>query len=106
MLNNGGNVVHESAVRWRLEQLEIPLVLNTKALEITAEGIVGHGPNRTLLYKGEAGVIAAGRRPLRAWAETLRDCAPEFYQVGDVLSAGNIMNATASAFFAARDIGR
>ena len=105
-LNHGGNVVHINAVIWRLEQLEIPLVLNTKALEITSEGVVGEGIGGSRLYKGDTVIIAAGRRPLWIQAEPLRDCAPEFYQVGDCLSAGNIMNATTSAFFAARDIGR
>ena len=105
-LNHGGNVAHVNSVIWRLEQLEIPLILNTKALKITAEGVVGEGPDGTQLYKGETVIVAAGRRPLWAQAEPLRDCAIEFYQVGDCLSAGNIMNATMSAFFAARDIGR
>lgn len=105
-LNHGGNVVHINAVTWRLEQLEIPLFLNTKVLEITPEGVIGENSDGLRLYKSESVVIAAGRRPLRALAEPLRACAPEFYQVGDCLSAGNIMNATASAFFAARDIGR
>jgi 2,4-dienoyl-CoA reductase-like NADH-dependent reductase (Old Yellow Enzyme family)/thioredoxin reductase len=105
-LNHGGNVVHMIAVNWRLEQLEIPLILNTRALEINSEGVVGEGPGGMQLYKGEAVIIAAGRRPSWVQAEQLRGCAPEFYQVGDCLSAGNIMSATSSAFFAARDIGR
>ena len=52
-LSNGGNVVHESAVSWRLEQLK-SAGSQYEALEITSEGVVGDGPDGTLLYKGES----------------------------------------------------
>jgi 2,4-dienoyl-CoA reductase-like NADH-dependent reductase (Old Yellow Enzyme family)/thioredoxin reductase len=49
-------------------------------------------------------IYAIGQQPLRAEADALRFCAPEFYQIGDCLAAKNIQQATSMAFAVARDI--
>jgi len=49
-------------------------------------------------------VYAVGQEPVREAALALRDCAPEFWLLGDCISPRNIMNATASADAIARRI--
>ncbi len=48
---------------------------------------------------------AMGLRPLWDEADALRDCAPEFYQIGDCLSPRDLMATTSEAWTAARNIG-
>jgi 2,4-dienoyl-CoA reductase-like NADH-dependent reductase (Old Yellow Enzyme family)/NADPH-dependent 2,4-dienoyl-CoA reductase/sulfur reductase-like enzyme len=55
-------------------------------------------------FAADTVIYAIGQRPLYAEAETLRLCAPEFYQIGDCLAAKNIQQATSMAFAIARDI--
>jgi hypothetical protein len=45
-------------------------------------------------------------KPFQDEAAAFVQVAPEFYQIGDCLSAKNIMNATSAGFTAARDVGR
>ena len=51
-------------------------------------------------------IYAVGQKPLSDEAIALSACAPEFYLVGDCLSARSILAATTEAYNAARDIGR
>jgi 2,4-dienoyl-CoA reductase-like NADH-dependent reductase (Old Yellow Enzyme family)/thioredoxin reductase len=73
---------------------------NTLGKAIRADAEKG----RRQLFAADTVVHAAGQLPLRAEADTLRFCAPEFYQIGDCLAARNIQQATAMAFTIARDI--
>jgi 2,4-dienoyl-CoA reductase-like NADH-dependent reductase (Old Yellow Enzyme family) len=56
------------------------------------------------LFEADTVIYAAGRSPLRAEADALRSCAPEFHQIGDCWVARNIQQATRMAFAVARDI--
>jgi len=56
------------------------------------------------VFSADTIIYATGRKPLHAEADKLRFCAPEFYQIGDCLSAGNIQHATGMAYSIARDI--
>jgi hypothetical protein len=58
------------------------------------------------LHEADTVVYATGYQALSDEAESLRFCAPEFYQIGDCLSPKNIWQATSMAFTVARDIGR
>ena len=79
---------------------------STKALAVTAAGLSVSGPEGEAVLPADTVIYAAGQRPLRAEAEALRDCAGEFYQLGDCVTPKNIVAATQAAFQIARDIGR
>jgi 2,4-dienoyl-CoA reductase-like NADH-dependent reductase (Old Yellow Enzyme family)/thioredoxin reductase len=55
-------------------------------------------------FPADTVIYAIGQQPLHAEADSLRFCAPEFYQIGDCLAAKNIQQATSMAFAIARDI--
>ncbi len=70
---------------------------------VTFAGEVEIGSKK--LYKADTIITAAGLDPLIEEALSLKDYAPEFYQVGDCISPKNIFNATRTAYTLARDIG-
>ncbi|MCF0120283.1 MAG: FAD-dependent oxidoreductase, partial [Oscillospiraceae bacterium] len=105
-LNNGGNILHGVALGIKLRDNGIDVNLSTKALEITEKGVIAENADGQKLYEGDTVIYAIGQRPLRAEADALRFCAPEFYQIGDCLTPKNITEATKSAYYIVRDIGR
>ncbi len=58
------------------------------------------------LYKADTVIYAVGQKPRWEDAEKIRCIAPEFYMIGDCLTPKNIAQATNTARFVARDIGR
>lgn len=96
-----GNM-HTLAIMQEMARLGIEMLLNVSADEISAEGVLAEGQ----LYPADTVIYATGQRPLWDEAIALRDCAPEFYQLGDCLAPRNIFSATQEAFTIARDIGR
>ena len=60
----------------------------------------------TKLYEGDTIIYSVGQRPLWDECDALRDCAPEFYQLGDCVMPKNIWQATSTAHYIARDLGR
>jgi 2,4-dienoyl-CoA reductase-like NADH-dependent reductase (Old Yellow Enzyme family)/thioredoxin reductase len=105
-LNDGGNLLQGVAIGIELRKLGIGVHLNTKALEINDKGVKVEGPDGVKLLEADTVIYAVGQKPLRAEADALRFCAPEFYQIGDCLSPKNITEATKAAYQIARDIGR
>ncbi len=106
-LSYGHEVVHGSLLDLKLEEYKIKVNLNTKALEITEEGVKCEtDKGEEVFFAADTVIYAVGQRPEWERADELRDLAPEFYQLGDCLKPRNIMSATHEAFFAARDIDR
>ncbi|NLO97659.1 MAG: FAD-dependent oxidoreductase, partial [Peptococcaceae bacterium] len=58
------------------------------------------------LYKADTIVYALGQVPRREEANSLRNCAPLFFDIGDCVEARNIYAANSTAFTIARNIGR
>ena len=56
------------------------------------------------LFAADTVIYATGQQPLQAEADTLRFCAPEFYQIGDCWRPRNMVEATRMAFAVARDL--
>jgi len=56
-------------------------------------------------FPADTVIYAVGQKPLQDEAKALWNCATEFYQIGDCLSARTIRAATHEAFNIARDIG-
>lgn len=57
-------------------------------------------------FPADTVIYALGQAARRDEAEALRDCAPEFYAIGDCTQPKNIYAATSTAFTVARNIGR
>ncbi|MDR0861455.1 MAG: FAD-dependent oxidoreductase [Oscillospiraceae bacterium] len=98
-LNNGGNILHQHALDNELAAHGIALRLGTRALEITAEGVRCDGE---VFVGADTVVCAVGQTPLSV--DALRECAPEFYAIGDCTTPKNITQATTMADAAARRV--
>ncbi len=105
-LNNGGNMLQGLSISLEIKRLGIEVHLNTKALDINDKGVIGEGPDGQKLYDADTVIYAIGQTPLRAEADALRFCTPEFHQIGDCLTPKNITEATKAAYNITRDIGR
>ncbi len=105
-INDGGNSCHGIAVRDMLIRKNIPLHLNTKALEITEKGVRCQGPEGEVFFEADSVVYAAGMVPRSEAALAFWDTAPLFHMVGDCRQSATILNATGTAYTAARFLGR
>jgi NADPH-dependent 2,4-dienoyl-CoA reductase/sulfur reductase-like enzyme len=106
-LEPGANIVHGSALAEELKLLpNMSITVSAMAVEITADGLVVEVENNRRLVKADTVVCAAGYSPLSDEAAAMYDCAPEFYQIGDCVTPGDILTATQTAYQIAHDIGR
>ncbi len=96
-----GNM-HTLAIMQEMPKRGMSMHMNVRVDEISPEGARAGDT----LYAADTVIYATGQRPLWDEAIALRDCAPEFYQLGDCLDPRNIFSATQEAFTIARDIGR
>ena len=105
-ISDGGNDHHKSAVDDQINQLQIPIHFNTRAVEITPEGVKCVSGDEELFLAGDMVVIAAGMRPLSEEAMAFNECAPAIHMVGECRKVANILEATSTAYTTARFIGR
>ena len=104
-LNAGDNILQGQAVGIALERAGVTLATGTRAVEITAKGVLGEDANGQTLFEADTVVSALGLVPSREAAEALRFCAPVFHQLGDCLSPKTVYEATRTARQIALDIG-
>lgn len=104
--NFAGNMLHGEAVMAQIAIHGIRLLTNTKAEEITDDGVKARGPVGEVMVEADTVIYAVGQRARSGEADELRFCAPEFYTVGDCNVPANIAKATKEGYYAARDIGR
>ena len=103
----GEALVQGVALSVKLKELpNMTVHTSTRAVEVTQTGLRVAGPEGEYEIKADTVIYAAGQRPLREDALALRDCAKEFYMLGDCVTPKNIVAATQAAFQLARDIGR
>jgi 2,4-dienoyl-CoA reductase-like NADH-dependent reductase (Old Yellow Enzyme family)/thioredoxin reductase len=105
-VNDGGNFLHMLGLQTVLDRKQLPILFETTAKEITAEGVICSSNNGEQLLAADTVVFAVGQRPLRDQAMAYNDCAPEFHQLGDCITPRNITAATSEAFMIARNMGR
>ena len=106
-LNYTGARLHGFVLDMKLRELSIPVYLSSRAESIEGNGvrIISTKDGTSSFVEAGTVIYAAGMRPLRAEADALRLCAPEFYQIGDCLQARNMLEANQAAYHTARDIG-
>ena len=105
-LNDGGNSCHGIAVRDMLIQHKVPIRLSTRAEEITVRGVRCASPQGEVFLEADTVVYAAGMRPRQEEALSFYDTASIFHMVGDCRQSATILNATGTAYTAARYLGR
>ena len=105
-ISTGGNHTHGSAVNDMIKQHNIQMHFNTKALEITADGVKCAGPDGEVFYPADTVIHAVGMRPLQENAMVFSDYAEDFHAVGECRKAANILFATSTAYIAAKYLGR
>jgi pyruvate/2-oxoglutarate dehydrogenase complex dihydrolipoamide dehydrogenase (E3) component len=107
-INHGGNFLHSLALEYEMRKAEVRFSPNTKAREITPQGVdVEKTDGSRESISADTVIYAVGQIPLRAEIDALRFCAPEFYEVGDCCGApSTIRNATRTGYFIACNIDR
>ena len=105
-INDGGNSCHGLAVLDMFIQKGITLRAKTKAMEITEKGVRCEGPEGEVFVPADTVIYAVGMKARTDEALTFYDTAPAFHMVGDCVTAGSILNATGTAYTAARYLGR
>jgi pyruvate/2-oxoglutarate dehydrogenase complex dihydrolipoamide dehydrogenase (E3) component len=105
VLNSADNMLQGRAIGIEIGRLGITLALETRAVQISENGVLGETTAGPRFFEADTVALALGRAPLWAEADELRLCAPEFYQIGDCLAPKNIYEATRLAHQVALDIG-
>ena len=102
----GGNNCHGIALGMEIKRTGLEIKLSTRANRITSEGVYACTGEEETLYEADTVIYATGMTPRMKEADALRDCAPEFYQIGDCVAPKNIHQATKTAYYIASNIGR
>jgi len=105
-INDGCNMCHKRAVEDMILQKNIPIHFNTKAVEITDNGVRCAGPEGEALYAADTVILAVGMKPLQEEALSFYRCAPAFHMIGECRKTANILFATSTAYTAAKFTGR
>jgi NADPH-dependent 2,4-dienoyl-CoA reductase/sulfur reductase-like enzyme len=78
--------------------------LQTKCVEVTPRGVRVDKNDVEEVLAADSIVFLVGLAPELETIEKLRDCATEFYSVGDCVKPQRIMEATRTGFFSAMNI--
>jgi len=105
-INDGGNSCHSIAVMDMIIQNNIPIRYNTRAEEITDKGVRCTGPEGEVFIEADTVAYALGMKARKAEAMSFYDIAPVFHMVGDCVTSATILNATGTAYTAAKYLGR
>lgn len=98
-------IFHKIAVRLQMEELGVDLRLNTTAIAITDEGLVGRTRDGDeILFPADTILCSAGMRARHQLVASLLPLAPEVYPVGDCVRAGQVFWAVSGGYFAALDL--
>ncbi len=89
----------------QLRKYGITVSFETRVLEVLPEGVKVSVGGQEKVIPCDTVINAMGMAPRWDEADSLRFCAPEFYQIGDCLKSRNIMATTSEAWTIARNIG-
>ncbi|MDD6289005.1 MAG: NAD(P)/FAD-dependent oxidoreductase [Eggerthellales bacterium] len=99
------NIRHRPILLEEVGKTDVDVVLNARAMEVTAQGVVVQLPEgEEKLVPGETVICAIGQRSRHAAVDELRDAAPFVRIVGDAAQPRNITMAVYEAFHAALDV--
>ncbi len=96
------NIRYERTYHAQLRKWDVALYTDTKCRAIEDNGIRAlNADGEEIFLDADTVVIAVGMRPREAAVERLRDCAPEFFPIGNCVAAGQVKNAIRGGFDAA-----
>lgn len=90
----------------KVTKVGLEIVVNTKAKEIKADGVLCDTPDGEKFFAADTVVLALGVEPLWDEVDALSSFAGEFYQAGDCRAPRNIMAATGEGWTMANLVGR
>ncbi len=97
-------VFHKRAIGIQFRE-GITLKLNTRAVEITKEGVRCVGPDGEEEFcPADTVFCAVGLQSREAEREELRNTVPFFFAVGDCVSPGQVTQAVSGGYYAALNI--
>ena len=95
---------HKAAIRVQMRQ-GVKVKLNTRAIGVTAEGLVCiDDSGKELFFPADTIFCAAGMRSRLDETEALRFCAPRFFTVGDCNHPAQLIQAVSDGYHAALDL--
>ena len=97
---------HTMALMMKMQELGMKVHTATRVLQITDNAVLCENAEGEFSLPVDTVAYATGQTPLREEAIAMHDCAPEFYQIGDCVTPGNVYEATRVAHAIAKDIGR
>ena len=98
-------VFHKIAVRKRLKELEVPVLLGTRAQAVRPEGLVCTGAEgEEKVFPADTIFCAAGMQARHDVVESLLNAAPQVIPIGDCAKAGQVFWAVSGGYFAALDL--
>jgi 2,4-dienoyl-CoA reductase-like NADH-dependent reductase (Old Yellow Enzyme family)/thioredoxin reductase len=105
-VTDGGNMLHMQALMLEIEKYHIDIRFSARAKQIEASGISLDTEGGEIFIPADTVIYAVGQSSNADAALSLRNCADEFYMIGDCNAVGNIAGATGPARGIAINIGR
>lgn len=101
-ISGDANFRYVRTIAMQVEKLNIKTAVNVTCKAFTNDAVIGtNAEGKEVQIPADTIVVSVGMRPLEAQREALRDCAPEFIAVGNVLQAGPVKLAIRAGFDAA-----
>ncbi len=97
--------MHKIGLEVYFQTSNVKIQLNTRAKEITEEGLVCvDGDGKEVTFPADTILVAAGMRANQQAVEELRYAAPRFFQLGDCIKPGKVYDAVHGGYYGAIDI--
>ncbi len=90
-----------------MKELEksVTLMTRTRCTRVTEGGVYAvNGEGEERFYEADTILLAVGLKPRTEVVESLRDCAPDFYVIGDCHQPATVMEAIHMGYFSAMDV--
>lgn len=82
--------LHHEAVLIEMDRLGVTAQVNTRCTQILPDGVLAQRDGQEIKFPADTVVIAAGLAPRMEEAESFRECAPQFWKIGDCKQARNV----------------
>lgn len=103
-LAKDANDFHKMALNMEFEKY-VKSMVNTKAKEITKEGVICiHEAGQEQLLFADTVIIAVGVRPNTDAVNELSGLTKEFYMIGDCVQAGQVTQAVQQGYYISREV--
>ncbi|MBQ0065230.1 MAG: FAD-dependent oxidoreductase [Firmicutes bacterium] len=96
--------MHKVAMDQYMRKGTIDIKVNTKAIEITDEGVVCETAEGTIVVPADSVLLATGMKANREVANEFLNTAPRVFEVGDAIKAGRVVEAVKVGYYRAMDI--